>query len=213
MNVRLLKVFASASAALVLSACVSVLPDAPPPVPRFDVADVTPPAGTPVSWSLAIEDPIATRAIDSAQIARVRSGELYEYYADGQWVDRAPRLVHAATVRSFQNSGRILAVGSRTSQPFVNFILQTDIRSFEADATSGALLARAEIFAQLTDRRGRILAAKLFEVKTPLNSDNADQVTSALNRSMGQLLPDLVDWTLEQGEQAYRGEAGGAQAN
>ena len=143
----------------------------------------------------------------------MRSGELYEYYADGQWVDRAPRLVHAATVRSFQNSGRILAVGSRTSQPFVNFILQTDIRSFEADATSGALLARAEIFAQLTDRRGRILAAKLFEVKTPLKSDNADQVTSALNRSMGQLLPDLVDWTLEQGEQAYRGEAGGAQAN
>ncbi len=123
----------TAVAALLSAGCVSVLPEAAPPGPRYALAPVSTPdqyaelasndaagaglAAARVSWSLAIEDPVASRAIDTTKIARVSEGFEYRYFAGGEWTDRAPRLVSLALARSFENSDRILNVGTRINVP------------------------------------------------------------------------------------------------
>lgn len=188
--------------AFCLGACVSVLPEADPAAARYGIEAVGSDAlsgdGAPAGWSLAIEDPVATRAIDVSKIALVKSGSEYAYYAGGEWSDRAPRLVQLALVRSFQNSGRIVAVGGRTSQPIADFGLQLDVRSFEADAT-GALSAHVAIYARLTDVRGEVYGARLFEARRPVARDNPAAVASALNEVMTELTPQIVDWAIVTG--------------
>ena len=203
--------FFGLAAALCLGGCVSLLPEADPPAPRYGVGDVEPGdleaggvgSGAPVVWSLSIEDPLSTRAIDTAKIAFVRNSEQYEYYAGGEWVDRAPRLLHRALVRSFENSGRILAVGGRDTQPMSDFVLQTDIRAFEADETGDARAAVADIYARLTNPRGRVFAARRFRERVPVDRDSAGSAAEALNDAATTLFAQIVDWSIAEGEAVH----------
>ena len=63
--------FILAAATLLLAACVSVLPDAPPASARYQVTDVAFDGAdhAPVSWSLGVEEPEATLAYNSAKAA------------------------------------------------------------------------------------------------------------------------------------------------
>ncbi len=195
--------------ALMASACVSVLPEADPAYPRYGVSDVTQfddaamdAAVGKVAWSLAIDDPLATRAIDSAKIARVEVAQQYAYYSDGEWVDRAPRLVNTALIRSFQNSGRILSVANRADQPIADYVLQLDIRTFQADESEGSLRAVVEIYARLSDPRGRIKDARLFRQEATMRADTGMAAAQGLNRAMSALIDELAPWTVRAGEAA-----------
>ncbi len=215
--IRLRNILAGAMALAAVQGCVSVLPDADPAAPRYGVsfapADAFPPvAGAGVDWSLSVADPLSTRAIDTANIALLADRAQYEYYPDGEWVDRAPRLVHTALVRSFENSGRIVAVGGRDSQPVSDYVLQIDVRDFEADMRSGDLIARAAIYARLTNVRGRIFAAELFEAQRGVGEDKAGAVAGALDAAAGELMPRIVDWAVTAGEAAAETEAAEADA-
>ncbi|MEO1015966.1 MAG: ABC-type transport auxiliary lipoprotein family protein [Pseudomonadota bacterium] len=215
--IRLRCALASVAALAASQGCVSVLPDADPAAPRYGVSAIPADAFTSVSeesvdWSLSVGDPLSTRAIDTANIALVSGRAQYEYYPDGEWVDRAPRLVHSALVRSFENSGRIVAVGGRDSQPISDYLLQIDLRDFEADLRSGDLVARASIYARLTNIRGRIFAAQLFEAERPVRVDEAGAVAEALDAAAGELLPRIVDWALAAGEAAAETEGSESEA-
>ncbi|MEZ5917788.1 MAG: ABC-type transport auxiliary lipoprotein family protein [Parvularculaceae bacterium] len=78
------------------------------------------------AWSLSIEEPMATRAYDTANIALSRGPAQIEYYAGGEWADRAPRLFGAALVRSFENAGAIRTSARSLRCLLGDFALQTD---------------------------------------------------------------------------------------
>lgn len=187
--------------ASVLSACVSVLPEADPAAPRFGVNDVDDlPAGDAVEWSLSVDDPIATRGVDTVKIARVEDGSRYVYYAGGEWVDRAPRLLQTALVRSFQNTNRIIGVGAAASQPIADYVLKLDIRSFETQKTKSGMVAVADVYVRLVDVRGRNYAAQRFVQKLDIRRDTAGDAARTLNRASMQLIPEIVEWVLIEGE-------------
>ena len=193
----------TASLALALSAgCVSVLPEATPASARYTISPVTfnDAAVSSVDWSLAVEDPSATRAYDTVKIAITRAPGQIEYYAGGEWADRSPRLIRTALVRSFENTNRILGVGDTISLPGAQFILQTDIRSLHVNYNKDAPSADVVIFARLTDRRGRILSSRLFEQSQQLQSDTTTQAGRAFDRALGMVIGDIVDWSLEEAE-------------
>ncbi len=194
---------AFAAAALFLSACVSVLPDAAPASARFQVTDVeiAPLSSAPVEWTLGIEEPDATLAFNTAKIALTREPARIEYYAGGEWVDRAPRLFGAALVRSFENSARITGVGSRVTLPISDYALQTDVRKLTIDH-DGELTAEAAIFARLTNGRSVIHASKLFTASEPVRADNAGAAATALNEALSAIQRQLVDWTIAEAERA-----------
>lgn len=194
-------------AALALQACVSVLPDAAPPAARYQVTDVKFFGGdrTPVSWSLAVEEPEATLAFNTAKIAISREPARIEYYAGGQWVDRAPRLVGAALVRSFENTGAVKGVGNRVTLPVSTYVLQTDIRKLAISQGAGSLSGNVEIFARLTNGRGVIYASKLFTASTPSPRDEPGAAATALNAALADIQKALVDWTFEEADRANKG--------
>ncbi|NWG91794.1 MAG: membrane integrity-associated transporter subunit PqiC [Parvularculaceae bacterium] len=192
------------AAALSLSACVSVLPDAPPASARYQVTDVTvdAPARAPAAWTLAIEDPEATLAFNTAKIALSRGPARIEYYAGGEWVDRAPRLLGAALVRSFENTGAIRGVGTRVTLPVSTFALQTDIRKLTITHQNGAMTADVAIFARLTNGRSVVHASKLFTASEPIAADNAGAAAIALNAGLEKVQRALVAWTIEAADAA-----------
>ena len=67
------------------------------------------------NWQLAIETPVASGGIDSARIALARTPVTLDYFARANWTDTAPRMVQTLLVESFENTGRIVAVGRESS--------------------------------------------------------------------------------------------------
>lgn len=199
-----------AAAALLLASCVSVLPDAPPASARYQVTDVTiegEPAGS-VSWTLGVEDPDATLAFNTSKIALSREPARIEYYAGGEWVDRAPRLFGAALVRSFENTGAIRGVGSRVTLPVSTYVLQTDIRKLTIMHQDGKKTADAAVFARLTNGRSVVYASKLFSASEPVSADNAGAAATALNAGLEKIQRDLVEWTIAEAEKASAAKSG-----
>lgn len=189
--------------ALLLQSCVSVLPKAAPPSARYQVTDVAVAdlGASPVAWTLAVEEPEATLAFDTAKIAISREPARIEYYAGGQWVDRAPRLFGAALVRSFENTGVIRGVGSRVTLPVSTYVLQTDIRRLTVDLEKGRS-AEVAIFARLSNGRTRIHATRLFTASSSMNVDSADAAANALNAGLQTVQREIVAWTIAEAEAA-----------
>lgn len=188
--------------ALFAGACVSLLPETTPAKPRYHIASVDPASlsGGEVNWSLVIDDPRATRVYDTVKIAVSTAPGKVEYYAGAEWADRAPRLLQTAIVQSFEDSGRILAVGDRSALPLGDVTLQTDIREIQLDVHGGSFAATAKVYARLTDGKGSVHAARLFVSTAPASSNAADDVTSSFNTAFDRLIADIVQWSLDQGE-------------
>ncbi|MGE0409297.1 MAG: ABC-type transport auxiliary lipoprotein family protein [Amphiplicatus sp.] len=197
--------FALALAALGLASCVSVLPEASPAAPRYLISPVEFPATDerPVEWSLVIEDPLASRVYDTTKIALVRAPGRVEFYANGEWADRAPRLVQAAIIRSFENSGRILTVGDRIALPGGTFALQTDIRAMHADYSGNGPVAMFSIYARIATGRGRVLAARLFEERVPAAKDTVPEVAAAFDQAVTSAIGEIVGWSMDEAGEAY----------
>ena len=186
------------------SACVSVLPDAAPPAARYLISDVeAASSGAPVEWSLSVEDPNATQALDTTKIAISNAPGRIEYYADGEWSDRAPRLIGAALVRSFENNGRVLAVGNPVSLPSTDYVLQTDVRKLFVRTNENEAVVVSQIFARITNGRSTVYAAKLFTMESPLDQSDASAAAGKLNTDVGRLIGEIVDWTIAEAETVY----------
>jgi cholesterol transport system auxiliary component len=185
--------------------CVSVLPKANPAAPRYLLEPVAyeQPAATPVEWSLIIEDPVSTRVYDTTKMALVREPGRVEFYANGEWADRAPRLVQTALIRSYENSGRILGVGDRISLPGGTFALQTDIRAMHADYSEGKPSAAFAVFARLTNARGQVISARLFEQKVEAGEDTVPSIAAAFDKAVTAALSDLIDWSIAEAQKAH----------
>ncbi len=189
--------------ALALASCVSVLPEAAPPSARYTVSDVTiENAPAAVAWSLAIDEPDATLAYNTAKIALTRAPGRIEYYAGGEWVDRAPRLFGVALVRSFENTGAVKGVGSRLTLPVSTYILQTDVRSLGVTHDGGTQRATLAVFARLTNGRSAIHASRLFTAAEPVSADTPAAAAAALNTGLSAVQREILAWTFAEAGRA-----------
>ncbi len=202
---KMTRALAILAAAVSAAGCVSVLPDAGPAAPRYLLAPVAyeARAGEPVAFSLAVDDPLATRVYDTTKIALVRAPGRVEFYANGEWADRAPRLVQSALVRSFENSGRILGIGDRGSMIASDFVLQTDIRALHADYSGGAPTAVFSVYARLTNSRGKVIAGRLFEQRMAANADAVPEIAASFDKAVAASLGEIVDWSIGEASAVY----------
>jgi cholesterol transport system auxiliary component len=189
-----------AGLALTPAACTSLLPEggAPPKLYTLTPATEFPAGGVTVSWQLLIATPSCTAALDSERIALSRSPTTLDYFADAAWIDRAPRMVQALLVQSFENSGRIAAVASDSMALRADYLLEPELRHFEADyGTAAAPAARVEIAARLirvTDHA--IRAHRSFAASVAAAENRMPAIVDAFNAALHQAARQLVDWTL-----------------
>ncbi len=196
-------------AVFLAAGCVSLLPETAPPKPRYHIiaADAVTLQGPSVDWSLVVADPRTTRIYDSVRIAVSTEPGKIEYFAGGEWADRAPRLFQTALVQTFEDSGRILAVGDRAALPVGDVVLQIDIRALHLDVRSRSPVSSVTVYTRLTDGKGSIYAAHLFSASEPARSERADDVVAAMNTVLNDVIADIVTWTYDEGEKAVRAKS------
>ncbi len=206
MTNMVLKSFAAALAFLA-AGCVSVLPEAAPPKPRFHIApaEVDALSGPRLSFSLVVDEPRATRVYDSVRIAVASAPGRIEYLGGAEWADRAPRLFQTAIVQTFEDAGRIIGVGDRTAIPVADLVLQTDIRRMEVSVGGGQPAADVSVYARLSDGKGTVYAARKFDARVAASSTEPDDAYRAFDAAFDEVIAALVGWVYDEGE-ALKGE-------
>lgn len=186
--------------ALLLAGCGSLIgPSNPPPQiyvlkpvfkPLYDVPKV--------AWQLAVSRPEMAEMLDTDRIVLVRNSTL-DYYADAQWTDTSSRLLQDLLIDAFEKSGRILGVGRDTGEVRSDYILQTQVRDFEAQYASenGIPTVVVSISSQMIAARTRDVIAT-FEAtqRVPAAQNSVPAVVDAFDAAASADLEDVARWSL-----------------
>jgi cholesterol transport system auxiliary component len=155
----------------------------------------------PVAWSLVVDEPTAPNQLDTSRIALMNGPFQVEYYADVEWTDNAPAMVQLLLIQSFQNAGRLPVVASTHQSLSTDFLLLSNLRKFQVERDASSVQQATVVIeaALLRMPRREPVATARFEKATPVAADSIDAVTTAFNTSLGEVIRQVVDWTLERG--------------
>lgn len=182
-----------------LAGC-GIVPDVNKPLTLYTLepklALAQPPAK--VGWQLVVAEPTAERDIDTTRIALTRRPNVIEYFADGNWADTAPRMVQAKLIEAFESTSAIVAVGRDAAGLRADYILQSDLRDFEADYTAGAApIARVRLTAKLVEMPDRRITRTVSaEASTPAAGKDLAAVVVAFETALGQVMSKIVSGIL-----------------
>lgn len=157
-----------------------------------------------VDWQLLVETPRASTALDTARIAIMPTPGVLEVYAGARWRDPAAFMLRSLIVQGFDESGRIGGVSGSTSGLSADYSLAIELRDFQIELDANSAQAVIRLTAKLFDHRSnRIVASRTFESLAPAATSDIANAVQAFEKALEHLLPELVTWTLEQG-QAHR---------
>ena len=192
--------WAALAAALLLGGC-QLIKAAEEPT---DLYTITPkstfePDMPSVFWQLAVEVPNASAYLNTSRIAIAQSPTSSDYYAKTGWTDRAPLMVQTRIVDSFENSHKIIAVARESIGLRANYVLQSDLRNFEAMYIYGKPpIAHVRIVAKLVRMPDRqIIGVGSFERCVRARADKVPKVVEAFDQALGSVMKRLVAWTLK----------------
>jgi cholesterol transport system auxiliary component len=196
---RLLRRSAALFLALALAACSTLFGGPPENLYRLSPQHSFPASLPYRDARLVIDVPRASPGLDSSRIALVRPPVSFDYFADSAWTDRAPLVVQAALLESFENSGRLLALDRDSIEAEPDFVLRMELRHFEAeyDSATGPPLARVAIRVRLVsagDRR--IVAETAFSRSERAAANNVPDIVAALDRALGGVIDEIIPWCL-----------------
>lgn len=152
-----------------------------------------------VTSQLVVEEPYAAGGLDTHKIAIYTNPYEVKYYAEARWAERAPRMVQTLLVESFENTGKIVAVGRQSIGLRSDFNLKSELREFQAVLKEGQLVpeVRVVLNAKLIGQpRQQIVASASFERRVQAKDAQLLSVVAAFDQALGQVLRDTVRWTL-----------------
>jgi cholesterol transport system auxiliary component len=209
MNPNKRRAAAAVLAMLLLAACTGVLPGAGPAPTLFTLTPKTTFRAdlAKVGWQLVVEEPLAAGGLDTNKIAVMPNALELQYYADARWTERAPRMVQTLLVESFENTGKIVAVGRQAVGLRSDFNLKSELREFQTEYRTGetAPRVRVRLNVKLIEQpRQEIIASQNFEhVEQPKSAAMPD-VIDAFDEALGKVLRRTVEWTLATAEESRR---------
>jgi cholesterol transport system auxiliary component len=169
-----------------------------------------------VNWQLLVEQTASPAGLDTQRIAVAYSPIELDYFARTNWTDRAPEMVLRLLVESFENSGKIIAVGRDSIGLRSNIVLKTELREFQAEynritvsgqSSEGATgsgkapAIRVRIAAKLVKMPQRIItASRTFEYVVQAEKNSMEAIVGAFDQALGKTLKGIVTWTLIEGD-------------
>jgi cholesterol transport system auxiliary component len=152
-----------------------------------------------VEWQLVVERPVAAAGLNSQRIALQRSAVTLDYFARANWTDSAPQLVQTLLIESFDNTGKIKAVTRESSQLRADYVLQTDLREFQAeyDKAGAAPLVRVRLSGKLIRMPDRsIIGSETVERSVRAEKGDMESVVLAFDEALGKVMKRMVEWSL-----------------
>jgi len=152
-----------------------------------------------VFWQLAVEVPVAAANLNTGRIAIAMSPTSSDYYSKAAWTDRAPLMIQTRIVDSFENSRKIVAVARESIGLRANYVLQPDLRNFEAMYFYGGTpIVHVRVVAKLVRMPDRqIIGVATFERCVRARADKVPKVVEAFDQALGSVMKRLVAWTLK----------------
>ncbi len=153
-----------------------------------------------VAWQLVVEPPVAAAGLNTSRIALQRTPVSLDYFARVNWTDSAPLLVQTRLIESFENTGKIVAVARESVRLRPDYLLQTELREFQAEYFPDARqppLVRARIIAKLVRVSDRaIIASNAIERTERARVDDMGAIAEAFDEALGGMMKRVVEWTL-----------------
>lgn len=151
-----------------------------------------------VAWQLAVDMPQAPAGIDTPRIALMHQPVQLDYYARANWIDRAPAMVQALLIESFENTGKIVGVGRMSVNLRADYVLATELREFQVEYYKGGLPeVHVRLNAKLVKFPERaIVGNTTAENRVEATADSMDAIIPAFDEALGKTLRDIVEWTL-----------------
>ena len=181
-------------AGAVLGGC-GVIPKVNNPVPLYTLSAVTQfDRSLPkVDWQLVVGTPVASADLDTTRIALTRSPGVIEYFAKGAWADNAPILLQDKLIESFEASGAIVAVGRDAVGLRPDYVLQSELRDFQAEISGDAPTAHLRLTAKLVRMPDRRIVANItIEQKVAAAGNSLPQIVGAFDRAAGEAFQEAV---------------------
>src|SRR5262249_28262179 len=130
-----------------------------------------------------------------------RSPTTIDYFANAAWGDRAPAMVQALLVESFETTGKIVGISSEQGGLRADYLLMPELRRFEAIYGPGAgdapptghvrMLVR---LVRMPDRA--IVGETMAERRQEAARNDMEAIVDAFDDALGGVMKDIVSWTL-----------------
>lgn len=185
--------------ALALSGCISLLPKTKPSqLYRFGQPAAASAPG-PVGRSVGVFLTNGSFPNEAAgdRILTITGGKA-AFVAQSRWVAPASVLFNEAVANAFDAAtGRVRLV-SRGQQAKIGYALRLDVRNFETRYDAGPEAAPTVVVrvrAALTSTDLSKSSEQIFEVKTRAGDNRVGAIVSAYDKSLGDVLGQVVAWT------------------
>ncbi len=164
-----------------------------------------PPGPRTAAWTLQVNEPTATLSLNTARIA-IGTRDDIKYVSGGQWASRAPEMVMELLVKSFGNSNRISKVVDRRGRIRPDFVLNLQLILFHIETTAataqrGTVRVRLDTSLMKPPRR-EPLATSSFDSAYEIENITLDNIVTGFDTSLGDVMQDVVAWTLETAAEA-----------
>lgn len=199
---QILALLGLTGAGVSLTGCGGLLPNIGPAPNVYDLSPKSTfrPDLPQVSRQLVIEEPVAASGLDTTRIALKPTPYEYKYFAESRWSDRAPRLVQTLLVESFENSGKIVAVGRQAIGLRSDFNLKSELRAFQAEyenEENSPPSVNVRLNVKLIKQpRQEIVAAASFERIVKASGTNIQNIIQAFDEALNFVFRRVVEWGL-----------------
>jgi len=174
-----------------------------PPAPPKTIYDLRAPQGfsfptTVLKRQLAIPEPTTVVMFDTQRILVTPTGKEYPGFAEVQWADSIPKLLQEKLIQSFENFDIAHAPLRGQEGGEGNSQLLIDIRNFAVSAEAQPM-AEITFSARILDKNGRVVAARLFSERRPLEALTPAAAHAAFDSAFGAIATSLVGWVAATG--------------
>ncbi|MEZ5461051.1 ABC-type transport auxiliary lipoprotein family protein [Dokdonella sp.] len=153
-----------------------------------------------IEWQLLIDTPRTSATLDSTHIAVMPSPGVLEVYPAARWRDPAPIMLRSLIVQAFDSDGRISGVSAADAGLSGDYALSLELRGFQVEMSGDNAEAAIRLTAKLFDHASnRIVATRPFDALAPAASSDVGDTVRAFEQALDEMLPKLVEWTIEQG--------------
>lgn len=186
-----------------LGAC-SILPKTEPfDIYRLPAAQSSEGAShrAPQLWSLRLNKPQSSEALNSPNIAVIPQGNVIISYKASRWSDPAPVLLRNRLLDGFQRDGRVTLLSTDDSNYQADLELGGSLQAFQTEyqgPNAGVVVRLDAVLVRGYDQR--LLASRRFEERQPLSDVSVPAVVAGFGQASDRLTAQVVAWTVEQGQ-------------
>jgi len=179
---------------LLLAAC-GIIPEVNTPLNLYSLSPKVAPVDNPpaLNWQLVVAEPKAGADLATNRIALTRAANRIEYFAEGVWSDAAPALVQSKLIEAFEDVVPQLAVGRDSAGLKPDYILQSELRDFQASYAGSSGEAVVRVTAKLVKMpERRIVSSISAEARKPASGSGLPAIVSAFESALGDVFSQLI---------------------